>query len=91
MLKSIQHAGAIFLGHFSPETIGDYWAGPNHVLPTNRTARFASPLGTQDFLKISSIIEYPKSALEENADAIIKFAELEGLDAHANAVKQRLD
>ncbi|HDQ45740.1 MAG TPA: histidinol dehydrogenase [bacterium] len=90
ILKSIRHAGAVFLGHFAPETVGDYWAGPNHVLPTNRTARFASPLGTQDFLKFSSLIAYPESALKGNADAVIKFAELEGLDAHANAVRQRL-
>lgn len=89
-VKEISHAGAIFLGHHTPETVGDYWAGPNHVLPTNQTARFASPLGTQDFLKHSSLIAYPKAALADNADAITKFAELEGLDAHANAVRQRL-
>jgi len=89
-VKAVKHAGAIFLGHHTPETVGDYWAGPNHVLPTNQTARFASPLGTHDFLKFSSLIEYPKGALAESADAIMKLAELEGLDAHANAVRQRL-
>lgn len=89
-VREIKHAGAIFLGHYAPETVGDYWAGPNHVLPTNQTARFASPLGTYDFLKFSNLIGYPKEALEESADAIIKFAELEDLDAHANAVRQRL-
>ena len=90
-LSEIRHAGAIFLGHYAPETIGDYWAGPNHVLPTNRTARFASPLGTDDFLKKSSLIFYPSQALKKNGDAVMTFAHMEGFDGHANAVRQRLD
>jgi histidinol dehydrogenase len=89
ILGGIQNAGAIFLGSYSPETVGDYWAGPNHILPTNRTARFSSPLGTEDFQKKSSLIQYPKEALGKNAQAIITFAEKEGLDGHAQAVRQR--
>jgi histidinol dehydrogenase len=91
ILEEIQHAGAIFLGHFSPETVGDYWAGPNHILPTNRTARFASPLDTDDFIKKSSLISYSKTAIEKNAKSIITFAETEGLDGHANAVRKRIE
>jgi len=90
MVEKIQNAGAIFLGDFAPETVGDYWAGPNHVLPTNQTARFASPLGTDDFQKVSSIIQFSKEALERDAEAIMIFAKTEGLDGHANAVQQRL-
>ena len=89
-MKQIRHAGAIFLGHYAPETLGDYWAGPNHVLPTNQTARFASPLGTSDFQKVSSIIQYSKSALQKDAEKIMFFANMEGFDGHANAVKQRI-
>lgn len=90
-VELIKHAGAIFLGHHAPETVGDYWAGPNHVLPTNQTARFASPLGTSDFQKVSSLIQYSSAALKKNAEKIITFANLEGFDGHANAVKQRLN
>lgn len=90
ILGEIRNAGAIFLGSFSPETVGDYWAGPNHILPTNRTARFASPLGTEDFMKRSSLILYTKTVLEKEAGSIITFAKMEGLDAHANAVQQRI-
>jgi histidinol dehydrogenase len=89
-LEAIQNAGAIFLGSYSPESAGDYWAGPNHILPTNRTSRFSSPLGTWDFLKRSSIIYYPEKGLKKNADAIMTFAKTEGLDGHANAVQQRI-
>jgi len=89
-LEAVKHAGAIFLGDYAPETVGDYWAGPNHVLPTNQTARFASPLGTDDFQKVSSIIQYSKAALEKDAESIMTFAKTEGLDGHANAVRQRL-
>ncbi len=89
-LENIQNAGAIFLGSYSPESVGDYWAGPNHILPTNRTARFSSPLGTWDFLKRSSIIYYPENRLKKDGDAIMTFAKTEGLDGHANAVQQRL-
>ena len=90
MMGKIKNAGAIFLGAYSPETVGDYWAGPNHILPTNGSARFFSPLRTEDFLKTSSIISYSKEAMIKDADKIIKFANAEGLDAHANAITQRI-
>ncbi len=86
----IQNAGAIFLGYWTPEAVGDYVAGPSHVLPTGGTARFFSPLGTEDFLKRSSIISYTREALEEMGEDIIRLAESEGLDAHARSVKVRL-
>ena len=89
IVEKIKNSGAIFLGSFSPETVGDYWAGPNHILPTNRTARFASPLGTEDFLKKSSLIYYSRTALEKISESLITFAEMEGLDGHANAVRKR--
>jgi histidinol dehydrogenase len=90
LVGKIRHAGAIFLGRYSSEPIGDYFAGPNHVLPTNGTARFSSPLNVDDFVKKSSIISYSKQALVENAPKIAAFARLEGLDAHARAVEERL-
>jgi len=90
ILGAIRNAGAIFLGHYAPETVGDYWAGPNHILPTNTTARFFSPLSTEDFQKTSSIIYYTKSALEQHGSEIIQFAQLEELDAHANAIQVRI-
>jgi histidinol dehydrogenase len=88
-LSKIKNAGAIFLGDYTPEPIGDYFAGPNHTLPTSSSAKFSSPLGVYDFMKKSSIVYYPKSALDEVADKVIKFAISEGLDAHANALKVR--
>ncbi|MBN2030008.1 histidinol dehydrogenase [bacterium] len=91
VLADIRNAGAIFLGGYSPETIGDYWAGPNHILPTNGTARFSSPLGTEDFLKRSSLIQYSQTALQKAAEPIMAFAKMEGLDAHANAVQKRIE
>ena len=90
LVESVRHAGAIFIGAYSPETVGDYWAGPNHILPTNTTARFFSALNTDDFLKSSSIIGYSKKALKKNAAMIEQFANREGLDGHANAVRRRL-
>lgn len=90
MLPKIRNAGAIFLGHYTPEPLGDYMAGPNHVLPTGGTARFFSPLSIDDYIKKSSIISFSKSALEELGEDVIKFAEAEGLTAHANSVKVRL-
>ncbi|MHB9094254.1 MAG: histidinol dehydrogenase [Eubacteriales bacterium] len=90
ILGKIRNAGAIFMGHFTPEPVGDYIAGPNHVLPTGGTARFYSPLNVDTFMKKSSIISYSTARLEEHADDIIKLAETEGLDAHANAVRVRL-
>jgi histidinol dehydrogenase len=91
MLHLIRHAGAIFLGHIGCEPIGDYIAGPNHVLPTNGTARFSSPLGTEDFLKRSSIISYTEAGLARFGPDAIKLATVEGLDAHANAIRVRLE
>lgn len=85
----IQNAGAIFLGEYSPEPLGDYFAGPNHTLPTGGTARFYSPLGTYDFMKRTSMIEYDKTSLEKVYRDIAVFAGFEQLDAHANAVKIR--
>jgi histidinol dehydrogenase len=91
MLHLIRHAGAIFLGAIGCEPIGDYIAGPNHVLPTNGTARFSSPLGTEDFLKHSSIISYTKEGLARFGPDAIRLAEVEGLGAHANAIRIRLE
>ncbi|MGP4061315.1 histidinol dehydrogenase [Halobacillus sp. H74] len=88
-LGKIKHAGAIFLGPYSSEPVGDYFAGPNHVLPTNGTARFSSPLTVDDFVKKSSVISYSREALQTNADKIARFARLEGLEAHARAVESR--
>ncbi len=88
-LPSIKHAGAIFMGHYTPESVGDYIAGPNHVLPTSGTARFFSPLGVEDFVKKSSLLAFSKEALESVAGHVITFAESESLSAHALAVKVR--
>ncbi|MFD1739378.1 histidinol dehydrogenase [Bacillus salitolerans] len=91
LLGRIRHAGAIFLGRYSSEPIGDYFAGPNHVLPTNGTARFSSPLNVDDFMKKSSIISYSQQAMLENGRKVAAFARLEGLEAHARAVELRLE
>lgn len=91
LLGKIRNAGAIFLGHFTPEPVGDYIAGPNHVLPTGGTARFYSPLNVDTFMKKSSIISYSAARLDRHGGDIIKLAETEGLDAHANAVRVRLE
>lgn len=90
LLGKIKHAGAIFLGRYSSEPVGDYFAGPNHVLPTNGTARFSSPLSVEDFQKKSSIILYSEKAMKDNGAKIAEFARLEGLEAHARAVETRL-
>jgi histidinol dehydrogenase len=89
-LHAIQHAGAIFLGNYSPEAAGDYLAGPNHVLPTMGTARFSSALGVETFLKKSSIISYNRAALLEDGPYIMTLANLEGLSAHAKSVALRM-
>lgn len=89
-LTMVQNAGAIFVGNFSPEPLGDYMAGPNHVLPTSGTARFFSPLSIDDYIKKSSIINFSESALKELGQDIISFANSEGLTAHANSVRVRL-
>jgi histidinol dehydrogenase len=88
--KKIHSAGAIFFGTFSCETVGDYFAGSNHVLPTSGTARYASPLGVYDFLKRTSLIRYSRKALARNHAAIEKFALAEQLDAHAHSVAIRM-
>ncbi|MDO4742734.1 MAG: histidinol dehydrogenase [bacterium] len=89
-IEKIDNAGSVFLGNFSPEPLGDYYAGPNHVLPTSQTARFFSPLSVDSFIKKSSFIFYPESELVKAADDIITVANAEGLDAHANSVIVRL-
>ena len=88
-LNAVKNAGSVFIGEYSPEPLGDYFAGTNHVLPTNGTARFASPLGVDSFTKKSSFICYSREKLSEAADDIIKFAESEQLTAHANSIKVR--
>lgn len=90
-IQSIKNAGAIFLGNYSPEALGDYLAGPNHTLPTSGTAAYASPLGVYDFIKKSSIISYSKDALLAEANEIINIANIEGLTAHAKAIQIRKD
>lgn len=85
----VDNAGSVFLGHYSPEPLGDYFAGPNHVLPTSGTARFFSPLSVDSFIKKSSFIYYTEPALSEAKNDIIKLAETEGLTAHANSIKVR--
>ncbi|NWF37752.1 histidinol dehydrogenase [Mariprofundus sp. NF] len=90
ILPSIRHAGAIFIGHFVPEALGDYIAGPNHVLPTNRTARFSSPLGLYDFQKRSSVIRATRAAVEAIGPAAAHLAHREGLQAHALTLELRL-
>lgn len=91
ILPKIQNAGAIFLGNYSSEPLGDYFAGPNHVLPTNGTARFFSPLSVDDYIKKSSIIYYSKEALEAVYPEIVAFAEAEQLTAHANSIRVRFE
>lgn len=89
ILSSIENAGAIFMGENSPEPLGDYFAGPNHTLPTSGTARFFSPLSVDDFIKKSSIINYSRALLKNAKDDIVTFAEAEGLTAHARSVALR--
>ncbi|KZE64366.1 histidinol dehydrogenase [Fictibacillus phosphorivorans] len=91
LLGKIKHAGAIFLGEYSSEPVGDYFAGSNHVLPTSGTARFSSPLNVDDFTKKSSVIRYSEQAINENGRKIAAFARLEGLEAHARAIDFRLE
>lgn len=87
----IKNAGAIFIGDYTPVAVGDYWAGPSHTLPTGTSARFFSALSANDFVKSTSIIEYDKQKLSENADDIVRLAVTEGLDAHAKSVEIRLN
>lgn len=90
VLAKVRNAGSVFLGKWSPEPIGDYFAGPNHTLPTSGTARFSSPLGVDDFVKRSSYISYSRAALIENGERVADFAKREGLDAHARSIEARL-
>ncbi len=90
-MTKIRNAGAIFIGEYSSEPLGDYFAGPNHVLPTNGTAKFFSPLGVDDFIKKSSIISYSREALEPVYKDIVQFAECEKLTAHANSIRVRFE
>lgn len=91
LLDDIKHAGSIFIAEYTPEAVGDYFAGPNHTLPTSGTARFSSPLSTSDFQKKSAYSYYSKNALKKASEAIITFADNEGLTAHSNAIKMRLE
>ncbi len=90
LLPGIVHAGSVFLGEMTPQALGDYIAGPNHVLPTGGTARFFSPLSVDDFVKKSSVISYTKEALKKGGAHLVRIAEAEGLQAHANMVKVRM-
>lgn len=90
-MTRVKNAGAMFLGEYSSEPLGDYFAGPNHVLPTNGTAKFFSPLSVDDFIKKSSIISFSREALAPMSQDIQKFAKAEGLTAHANSIKVRFD
>ena len=90
-VKKVNNAGAIFMGHYTPEAMGDYLAGPNHVLPTSGTARFSSPLGVYDFIKRTSLISYTREALQRCGKTVTMLAEMEDLGGHANSVKLRLE
>ena len=90
-LDKVKHAGSIFMGRYCPEALGDYFAGPNHTLPTSGTARFSSPLGVEDFIKTSQFTYYTKEALSEVYDKIAYFARKEGLDAHARSAEVRFE
>ena len=90
-IGKLDNAGSVFLGNYSPEPLGDYFAGPNHVLPTSGTARFFSPLSVDSFVKKSSFIYYTENALEKDKDDIIRFARTEGLTAHANSIEVRFE
>ena len=90
IINGIKNAGSIFIGKFSPEAVGDYLAGPNHVLPTSGSARFSSGLSVNDFLKRHSLIKRTKTGIERLGSSVINLAKHENLDGHANSVKRRL-
>ena len=90
ILKKVSHAGSIFCGPYTSVTLGDYFSGPNHVLPTSGTARYASPLGVMDFMKYSSYLHCSKSNLKKSEKYLKALTETEGFDAHYNAVSIRL-
>jgi histidinol dehydrogenase len=89
LLSLIKNAGAIFMGHYTPEPVGDYFAGPNHILPTGGTARFYSPVSVDTFTKASSLIYYSRQGIKDDVDQIMKLAMVEGLGAHANSLRVR--
>ncbi|MDE7358037.1 MAG: histidinol dehydrogenase, partial [Lachnospiraceae bacterium] len=91
VMTKIRNAGAIFLGEYASEPLGDYYAGPNHILPTNGTARFFSPLNVDDFMKKTSLISYSREALAQAHKDIARFAETDGLTAHANSIRVRFE
>ena len=91
LLPQVKNAGSVFLGRYTPEAVGDYFAGPNHTLPTGGAAKFSSPLSVDDFVKKTQYIYYTEGALERAADCVIKFAQSEGLYGHANSVKVRVN
>lgn len=91
LLKKVRNAGSVFLGYNTPEPVGDYYAGPNHTLPTGGTAKFSSPLGVEDFIKTTQYVYYTREKLSESADDIVMFANSEGLTAHAQSVSVRIE
>jgi len=90
-LDKVKHAGSVFMGRYCPEALGDYFAGPNHTLPTSGTARFSSPLSVEDFIKTTQFTYFTKDALERVADKVAYFAKKEGLDAHARSAEVRFE
>ena len=90
ILKRIKNAGAVFMGRNTPEALGDYLAGPSHVLPTSRSAKFSSGLSVFDFLKKISLVEFSKEGIEQVGDSAIKIADNEGLDGHSRSIEYRL-
>ena len=91
LLKKVRNAGSVFLGYNTPEPVGDYYAGPNHTLPTGGTAKFSSPLGVEDFIKTTQYVYYTREKLSESAEDIVMFANSEGLTAHAQSVSVRIE
>jgi histidinol dehydrogenase len=91
LIKSLRHAGAVFLGSYTPEAIGDYMAGTNHILPTAGTARFSSPLGVEDFIKRTNLLSFTRSALERFGNDVKRFAEWEGLQGHYQSIQKRMN
>ncbi|MEL6875322.1 MAG: histidinol dehydrogenase, partial [Pseudomonadota bacterium] len=91
LFNKVRHAGSVFLGRHTPEAVGDYVAGPNHVLPTGRRARFSSGLSVTDFMKRTSFLECDEGSLAKIGPAAVALAEAEGLPAHASSVRKRLD
>jgi len=91
LLGAVKNAGSVFLGRNAPEALGDYWAGPNHTLPTGGAARFSSPLSVDDFVKKTQFMLYDRAALSGAKDAVVRMAEAEGLYAHARSVAVRFE